>query len=293
MQLAKLGVWALTHGFTAAEAAAFARRLENWGYGTLWLPEAFGRDPMVAAGWILANTQRLQVATGIANVYARDPMACVNAQYGLAELSAGRFLLGLGVSHAPLVEGWRGHTYGKPLQTMRRYLESMAAVEYVGPAPAQRPATVLGALGPKMLALAASAADGAHPYNVTPDYTARARQILGPGKLLCPEQKVILETSPSRAREIARRVIGHSLPLLNYRNSFLRQGFTEADLAGGGSDRLIDALVAWGDESAIRARLQAHRDAGADQVCVQVLPAQEGNLAPADEKILELLAPAA
>lgn len=292
MEIGKLGVWALTNAFNAADAATFAQRVEAWGYGTLWIPEAIGRCPLVGASWLLANTSTLNLATGIANVYARDAYAALNAQYGLAEQSGGRFLLGLGVSHAPLVEGLRGHVLQKPIPTMTAYIEAMAKHAYVSPPPPERPMTVLAALGPKMLGVAATLADGAHPYNVTPDHTAKAREILGPGKLLCPEQMVILETDPARARAIARRTLGHSIHLPNYRNSFLRMGFTEADLDHGGSDRWVDGIVAWGDEDAIMQRVQQHWDAGADHVCVQVL-AQEGmRLTAKDEKILELLAPA-
>jgi probable F420-dependent oxidoreductase len=293
MKIGKLGVWALVPELPAPEAADFARRVEGWGYGALWIPEAFGREPMVGAGWLLANTQSLALATGIANIYARDPLAALNAQYGLAEQSGGRFLLGLGVSHRPLVEGLRGHAYGKPLAAMRAYLEAMARARYQGPAPAERPPTVIAALGPRMLELAAELADGAHPYNVTPEHTARAREILGPGKLLCPEQMVLLETDPAAARAIGRRVLAHSTTLPAYRDNFLRMGFGADDLEGGGSDRLIDAVVAWGDEDAVRARVQAHWDAGADHVCIQCLPRAGMRITRADERIFELLAPAA
>jgi len=293
MKLGNLGVWFLINECTAEEAAALARRVEEWGFTTLWLPEALGREPMVASSWLLANTTKLQVATGIANIYARDELAAVNAQYGLNEQSGGRFLLGLGVSHPPLVEGLRGHTYGKPLPAMRAYLEAMAAATYASPPPPERPLTVLAALGPKMLALAAELADGAHPYNTTPGHTAMAREILGPGKLLCPEQKVVLETDPATARAIGRRVLGHSLGLPNYRNNFLRMGFSDEDLDNAGSDRLIDSVVAWGDEEAIRRRIEEHWAAGADQVCVQVLPKEGMRATEEDLKIFELLAPAA
>lgn len=292
MRLGKLGVWFLINECNAGEAVALARRIEAWGYDTLWLPEPFGRDPMVAASWLLANTQRLQVATGIANVYARDPLAAINSQYALNEQSDGRFLLGLGVSHPMLVEGLRGHAYGKPLATMRGYLEAMARANYASPPPAEKPKTVLAALGPKMLALAAELADGAHPYNVTPDHTAKAREILGPEKLLCPEQMVILETDPGIARSIARRMLGHSTSVPNYRANFLRLGFTAEDLDHGGSDRFIDAIVAWGDEDAIRKRIQEHWDAGADHVCIQTLAREGIRATEADLKIFELLAPA-
>jgi probable F420-dependent oxidoreductase len=288
-----LAIWLLADVLPAAEAAAFAKRTERWGYGSLWIPEALGCDPLVRAGWLLANTSTLNLATGIANIYARDALAAVNAQYGLAEQSGGRFLLGLGVSHSPLVEGVRGHRYEKPIPMMRAYLEAMRGTTYQGPPPAEQPKTVIAALGPKMLELARELADGAHPYNVTPDHTATARKILGPGKLLCPEQKVVLETSASTARAISRRAVVRYLGLPNYRNSFLRMGFTEADLEHEGSDRLIDGLVAWGDEDAIRARIEDHWAAGADQVCVQVLPREGMVLTKADERIFELLAPAA
>jgi probable F420-dependent oxidoreductase len=293
MEIGKLGVFAMTEFMTAQEAAAFAKRVERWGYGALWLPEAIGRNGLVHSAWLLARTERLVVATGIANIYARDPVATAAAQYTLAEQSGNRFLLGLGVSHAPLVEGVRGQTYSdKPVATMRAYLEAMARFSSVAVPPSERPETVLAALGPRMLALAATHADGAHPYNVTPDHTAQARAILGPGKRLCPEQMVLLETDPGRARAAARAALGPYLTLSNYLNNFRRMGFTDEDFAEGGSDRLIDGVIAWGDEAAIRARIQAHWDAGADHVCIQALPTVDAAPGAPDEALLELLAPA-
>jgi probable F420-dependent oxidoreductase len=292
MKLGKLGVWGLFNELTAAEYAALAQRVERWGYGALWLPEALGRDLLVASSWLLANTTKLQVATGIAVTYARDSLAALNAQYGLAEQSGGRFLLGLGVSHGPFVEAVRGHKYEKPVPAMRAYLDGMKQAQYHGAPPPERPATVIAALGPKMLELAASDADGAHTYNVSPDHTARAREILGPGKLLCAEQKVVLETDPAKARAIGRRVLGYSLDLPNYRAHFLRQGFAETDLENGGSDRLVDSIIAWGDEAAIRARIEMHWTAGADHVCIQALPREGMAFTPDCEAVLELLAPA-
>jgi probable F420-dependent oxidoreductase len=292
MDIGKLGAWVLMHEFSAAYSAALARRLEDWGYKTLWIPEAFGRDPLIGSSWLLANTTKLQLATGIANVYARDALAAVNGQYGLAEQSGGRFLLGLGVSHVPLVEGMRGHKYEKPIPTMRAYLEAMKKINYMGPLPPEKPETIIAALGPKMLDLARALADGVHPYNVSPVHTAAAREILGPGKLLCPEQMVILETDPSKAREIARKMLNHSLSLPNYRSNFLRMGFKDDDLDNGGSNRFIDSIVAWGDEDAIRARIQEHWEAGADHVCIQCLSRDGMKLTRDDEKIFELLAPA-
>jgi len=290
MEIGRLGVWSFIDALSAPETAAFARRLEEWGYSALWIPEAVGRNALVSSCWLLANTRRLIVATGIANIYARDPMAMAAAQLSLAEQSGGRFLLGLGVSHAPLVEGVRGHAYSRrPVATMREYLAAMRKLVYAAPQPTEAPKTVLAALGPKMIALGASDADGIHPYNVTPRHTAEARALLGPEKWLCVEQAVILETDPDRARSVARSMLRTYLPLENYRNSWLREGFTEEDLAGEGSDRFIDAVIAWGDEAALRARIQAHWDAGADHVCIQALN-PDGSQLP-DETALARLAP--
>ncbi|MFV8817657.1 TIGR03620 family F420-dependent LLM class oxidoreductase [Haliea sp. E17] len=288
----KLGVWSLANFMTAADSAAFAKRVEAWGYSTLWVPEIMTRDPMVTCSWLLAHTTTLNLATGIASIYARDPFAMQNARYALAEQSAGRFLLGLGVSHSHFVEGAMGQAYARPVPAMRSYLQRMRASQYLGPRPAEEPKTVLGALGPLMLKLAATEADGAHPYNVTPEHTALAREILGPDKLLCPEQMVVLEADPEIARGIARQALAMSFSLPNYQNSYLRQGFSTEDLENGGSDRLVDAIVAWGDEDTIRERIQQHWDAGADHVCIQSLRRDMSRHSPEDEKILELLAPA-
>jgi probable F420-dependent oxidoreductase len=290
MKLGRLGVWAAMDTMTAAEGAAFVKRVESWGYAALWMPESRGRDVMVHSSWLLANTTKLIVAPGIANIYARDAMAMANGQRALAEQSGGRFLLGLGVSHVPSVEGVRGHVYGKPIATMRNYLNAMKAAPYGAPEPAEKPLTVLAALGPRMLALSASDADGAHPYNVTPEHTHEARQIMGPGKLLCPEVWVLLETDAAKARAAGRQALANYLRLDNYLNNWRRLGFGDADFAGGGSDRLIDETVAWGDEDKIRRRLQQHWDAGADHICIQAI-APDGSRKP-DEKALALLAPA-
>lgn len=292
MTLGRLGVWASMDAMTAASAASFARRLESWGYGALWIPESRGRNALVLASWLLANTEALTVATGIANIYARDPQATASAQLALAEQSGGRFLLGLGVSHVPLVENLRGHRYGKPVETMRTYLDAIGRASYAAPPPAEPPRTVIAALRPRMLALAASHTDGAHPYLVTPEHTREARRILGPGKLLCPEQTVLAETDAARARRIARAWLARYLELVNYRENLLRLGFSASDLANGGSDRLVDALVAWGDTPAIRRRLDEHWAAGADHVCVQALNPDEATPAAPDERLLAALAPA-
>ena len=290
MQLGRLGVWNAMDAMSAADGAAFAKRVEAWGYSALWLPESRGRNVLVHSSWLLANTTRLIIAPGIANIYARDPMAMANGQRALAEQSGGRFLLGLGVSHVPSVEGLRGHTYGRPVATMRGYLEAMAAAPYGAPEPPEKPLTVLAALGPRMLALSADMADGSHPYNVPPEHTAEARQIMGPGKLLCPEVWVLLETDAAKARSAARQALANYMRLDNYVNNWRRLGFTDDDFAGGGSPRFIDANVAWGDEGAIRKRIQEHWDAGADHVCIQTIRPDGGRLP--DERLLALLAPA-
>ena len=289
MTLGNLGVWAGTDALSAADAAAFAKRVEAWGYGALWIPEAVGREVFSASAWLLANTGSLIVASGIANIYARDSFSAAAAQKGLNEQSGGRFLLGLGVSHIPLVEGVRQHQYGKPVATMRSYLQAMGKSPYQSVPPAATPKTVLAALGPKMLELSAELADGAHPYNVTPEHTRQARAFLGAGKLLCVEQGAILETNPAQARATARRFLSIYISLPNYVNNWRRMGFGDDDFAGGGSDRLVDAVIVWGDEKAIRARIEEHWQAGADHVCIQAI----GQTALPDEHLLGLLAPTA
>ena len=291
MQLGRLGVWSSMDGMTAAAAADFAKRLEGCGYGALWVPESRGRNVLVISSWLLANTKTLTVATGIANIYARDPQSTASGQLALAEQSGGRFLLGLGVSHVPLVEGLRGHRYGKPVETMRDYVEAMRRASYAAPRPAETPKTVIAALGPGMLALAGSHTDGAHPYLVSPAHTKEARHLLGPDKLLCPEQTVLAETDPARARRIGRAWLGRYLEMTNYRNNLLRLGFGTPDFAGGGSDRLVDAMIAWGDAAGIRRRIDEHWAAGADHVCIQALNPDEATPALPDERLLAALAP--
>jgi len=291
MKLGKLGVWTPLDSMTAARSLEIARRVEARGYAALWIPESRGRNVLVHSAWLLAGTQKLIVAPGIANIYARDAMAMANAQRGLNEQSGGRFLLGLGVSHVPTVNTLRGHVYGKPVATMRAYLEAMRAAPYLAPPPPEPPLTILAALGPRMLALSAEHADGAHPYNVPPEHTAAARRILGPDKLLCPEQMVVLENDPAQARRIGRIVLERYMKLDNYVNNWRRLGFTDDDFAGGGSDRFVDANVGWGDETAIRARVQQHWDAGADHVCIQPIRL-DGTQPVLDERVVDLLAPA-
>jgi len=272
MHLGRVGLWTFQLDLQPAPAAQeAAAELESLGYGALWLPEAVGRDPLVNSMLLLSATQELTVATGIASVWARDAQAMASGQLTVAEAFPGRFLLGLGVSHQPMVDFVRGHHYDKPLSKMRAYLEAMDKVIYVAPRPEEEPRRVLAALGPKMLELAAATSLGAHPYFVPVEHTAFAREVLGEGPMLCPEQAVVLDTDPDQARAAARQHMATYLGLPNYTNNLRRLGWGDDDLGDGGSDALVDAIVAWGDEDAIVARVQAHLDAGADHVCVQVL----------------------
>jgi len=287
--IGRLGVWTFLDTLPAEEAARAARRIEELGYSMLWFPEAVGRDPFALIGWLGSQTGRLVFATGIANVYARDPMTMNALRLTLAELSGDRFVLGLGVSHAHLVTGVRGHEYGKPVSTMRSYLDGMDKALFMAPRGETPPPIVLAALRPKMLGLAATRASGAHPYFVPPEHTARARELLGAGAWLAPEQMVLRESDPGKARALARAHMKMYLGLPNYQNNLRWLGFGEDDLAGGGSDRLVDAIVAWGDEPRIQDRIRAHLDAGADHVCIQPLR-PDGKPGP-DLPTLEALAP--
>src|SRR5258705_10529795 len=273
-QLGSVGIWTSQLDYQPArQAQEAAAELEQLGFGAIWLPESDGREALTHAGLLLARTSRIVVATGIANIYARDAMAMAAAQKTLAEAYPGRFLLGLGVSHAPLVEGFRGHRYEKPVPTMRAYLDAMDRAPYHAVPPATEPLRVLAALGPKLLKLAAERAAGAHPYFVTPEHTARAREILGANRLLAVEQAVVLETDSIKAREIARAYMAMYLDLANYVTNLRALGFTDEEFASGGSNLLVDALFVWGDISAIIARVRAHQSAGADHVCLQALTA--------------------
>jgi len=273
LPIGRVGIWTGQLDFwPAVDVRAAAAEVESLGYGALWTGEAVGREVLTAASLLLAATDRLVVATGIANVWARDALAMAAGQQSLAEAYPDRFLLGVGVSHAPLL-AVREHGYDKPLAFMRSYLEAMerARVAYRAVPPVGAAPTVLAALGPKMLELAAEHADGAHTYFVPPEHTAAARERLGRDRLLAPEQVAVLETDPGVAREIARRHTSSYLRLTNYRNNLTRLGFGDGDFTGGGTDQLVDTIVVWGDEDAVRKRVRAHLDAGADHVAVQVL----------------------
>ena len=290
MDLSTPGVWFFTDRLPAKAAAETAKRIEDLGYSALWIPETLGRNPFAHAAWLLANTECLVVATGIANIYHREPGVTAQGQKTLAEQSDNRFLLGLGVSHKPLVEGLRGLTYGKPVATMRDYLAKMAASPYSAIEPSERPPLVIAALGPKMLELSRDETDGAHPYFTSPDHTRMAREILGPDKWLCVEQKVVMETDPAKARSLARATAKTYQALPNYRNNWLRMGLAQDDIDGEGSDAFIDATFAWGDAAAIKARIAEHYDAGASHVCIQPVN-RDGNFGAVDWETLEALKP--
>src|SRR6266540_5195112 len=280
MHLGKLGIWTYQLSYQpATKVRELVAELEELGYGTLWIGEAVYREPLTHAGFLLSSTERMVIATGIANIWARDPFTMTSAQLTLAEAYPDRFLLGLGVSHARLVEGVRGHAYRHPLAKMRAYLDAMdeaaAAYRAVKPAP---PPRVLAALGPKMLDLSAERADGAHTYLVTPEHTAKARAQLGPTPWLVAEQAVVLERDPAAARAVGRRHIARYLDLPSYTNNLRRLGFNREDIANRGSDRLVDGLVAWGSLDAVATRINDHLAAGADQVCVQVFDADPHGL---------------
>jgi probable F420-dependent oxidoreductase len=289
MDLGTLGVFCFTDALTPAQLTELAQHTERLGYSALWYPEVLGYESFALGSFLLTQTTRLVIASGIANIYARDPTAAKQGQHTPAKLSGGRFLLGLGVSHVPLVEEARGHQYRTPVTTMRAYLDTMDKAVAFAPPLEEAPPTVLAALGPRMTALAATRTAGAFPYNVTPAHTARARAVLGPDKWLCVEQKVLRVTTPTTARAVARQAMAFYLPLTNYRQNWLRLGFGEEDLANGGSDRFLDAMVAWGDESAIRQRIQAHFEAGASHVCIQ--PLHPEGLPLPDLEALAALAP--
>lgn len=256
-------------------------RLDAMGWGALWRPEATGRDPLVSAAVYLEACDRMAVATGIAQTYARHPLTMSAGVKTLDEAYPGRFLLGLGVSHAPMIETVRGLDYSTPLADMSRYLDDMDAAPYTALAASDRPHRILAALGPRMLALSADKADGAHPYFTTPDHTATSRDIIGPDAFLAPEQMCVVETDPGRARSIARDNMARYLQLPNYTNNLMRLGFEEAEIADV-SDRLVDAIVVWGDIDVIVARVTEHLDAGADHVCIQALTDDPAQLPFAD-----------
>jgi probable F420-dependent oxidoreductase len=266
MELGRLGVWYSSdkHANVAA-ISAFVKTVEKLGYGTLWYPESRGYESFSVGGYMLSQTKTLKLGSSIASIYARDAFTSRRGMISLNQLYGDRFILGLGVSHVPMVEGVRGHVYEKPVPAMRAYLSGIIK----GEAGAADFPICIAALGPLMLKLAGQMTRGAVPYNTTPEHTAEAAKILGPGKWLAIEQKVTIETDPAKARALGREELSRYLVLDNYRNAWLGMGFTEADLANGGSDRFIDAMVLWGSVDQVKAGLRAHFTAGATHVAIQ------------------------
>jgi probable F420-dependent oxidoreductase len=280
-RLGTVGVWTFeAERMPAVAERDYARAVESLGFKTLWLPESLGsKEAFAHASVVLAATKTLIVATGIANIWARDAVAMANGARTLVDAYPNRFLLGLGVSHAPTVKT-RGQSYSRPLEYMRRYLDAMDAAPYVGPK-VDVP-RVLAALGPHMLRLSAERSLGAHPYFVPVEHTAIARKELGPDPLLAVEQAAVLSEDQAAARATARRHMKRYLDLDNYTNNLRRLGWGDSDLADGGSDKLVDAIVAWGGTGAIKSRIDEHRKRGADHVCLQVVRADPASPPTAD-----------
>ena len=283
MPLGHLGVWYPIDRLDGPQLRAFLQTVEGAGYSALWYPESLGYESLSLAGFLLQNSRRLMIGSSIANIYARDAFTARRGLATLNRLYDGRFILGLGVSHIPMVEGVRGHRYDKPIPAMRAYLDGIMKDQ---PGSETWP-IVVAALGPKMLELSGARTMGAVPYNVTPEHTAQAAKILGPSKILAVEQKVTLETDPAKARALGRKELERYMVLPNYRNNWLREGFTEAELTGGGSDRFIDAMVLWGDADTVKAGLRKHIAAGATHVCLQPVHA-DGDVAHRDRIITTL-----
>ena len=280
--LGRVGLWTFFLDLQPADRVRdLVPEIEAMGWGCVWVPEAVNRDAMVNSALLLSASTTLNIGTGIASIWGRDPMTTAASLKSLSEAWPGRFVLGLGVSHQPMVDHIRGQDYTKPFTKMRDYLAAMDAALYMSPAP-ETTHVVLAALGPKMLALSATAADGAHPYFVPVEHTAVAREHLGPDALLAPEQAAVLSTDADEARRVARGHMATYLNLPNYTNNLRRFGWGDEDLADGGSDRLVDAIVAWGDEQAILDRVAAHHERGADHVALQVLPL-DGASVPMDD----------
>lgn len=274
MDIGRIGIWTFTLDLVpSGQAVEHVDELDELGFGAVWVPEAVGREAFTSAALLLRGGTDIVVATGIASIWGRDAMAAGAAHRTLTEAYPERFLLGLGVSHQVMVEGIRKHDYTRPYSAMRDYLDGMDQTLFFAAEPTTPPRRVLAALGPKMLELARDRADGAHPYFVPPEHTVVAREALGDGPLLAVEQAVVFETDPDKARAIARTHTATYTGLPNYANNLRRLDptLTEDDFADAGSDRLVDTIVAWGDDDAVAARIQAHLDAGADHVCVQVV----------------------
>ncbi len=278
MKLGRVGLWSADFDLQPMKKAQEAiAQVEEMGFGTVWVPEAVLREPFASTSLLLSATKNMVLATGIASLHARTAQTMQAGWKTVTEAFPDRFLLGIGVSHAPMVDGVHKGNYDKPYSTMVSYLDAMDSGIFFSPAPSTAPQRVLAALGPKMLKLAAERGLGAHPYFVPVEHTAFARKTMGAGAVLAPEQAVVFETDPDKARAIARTHMNTYTRLPNYVNNLLRFGFT-ADEIVKQEDRVVDAIVAWGSTENIVARIKSHFDAGADHVCVQVLTANTGTL---------------
>src|ERR1700687_5387303 len=290
MDMGKVGIWFFLDAMPAPDSAAFAKQVEKNGYKVLWIPEAVGREPFAHAAYLLSHTERLSIATGIANIWARDAITMAAASKTVAELSGGRFLLCIGVSHKPLVSNLRGHNYDKPYSFMKEYLPKMKGALYLAPAPKEPVPVVLAALHQKMLALSSSEANGTHTYFVPPEHTAKARAQIGPNAMLCAAQAVILETDAAKARKAAREYMKTYVPRLpNYTNNLKALGWADSEFENGCSDRLVDAIVAWGNEDKIRERIDAQQKGGATHV--SNLPIRADNALLPCTRAIEAFAP--
>jgi probable F420-dependent oxidoreductase len=276
-----------TDGMPVAELDAFARRIEEMRYDSIWATEFTGRDPYTTTAHLLARTSTITIATGIANVYSHDAVVAAQNRQTLAELSGGRFVLGLGVSHPPMAQ-MHGLPWVAPYTKMRDYLDTMEGTEVASPAPAEPAPIWIAANGPKLLSLAGERLDGANTYQLPPAHTRMARELIGPEKRLNVVLPCCLCEDPDRARALARQVLAIYMPLPAYQKEWANWGFEEADWRDGGSDRLIDMIVAWGDESAIRERIREYEEAGASHIAVSPYNANGPGM---DWELLEALAP--
>ncbi len=286
----KRGILLATEGFGSAPLIEFAGTLERYGFESLWLPELFGREPFATAGYLLGRTERISIGTAIANVYVRDAHATAQARQSLAELSGGRFMLGLGVSNAALNES-RGHAWEAPLAKMTGYLDAMDAITVAAPRPADPCRTYIAAHGPQLQRLAAQRTNGIITYLMTPEHARRSRERIGAGADLNIVAMFLAEADPEVARRKARAGIKVYVGLDYYHREWRKLGFTHADFANGGSDRLVDTLVAWGDAQTLRNRAAAFERAGATRLLV--LPLGLQTKTGVDLRVLDALAPTA
>jgi probable F420-dependent oxidoreductase len=288
MNISGLGVFAFLDSMAGDRSAEFALGVERLGYSALWIVEGSGRNSLAHAAWLLAKTETLVVGTGVASIWARAASTMAAGARTAAELSRDRFILGIGTNNH-VSAAMRGLTYDRPVTAMREFLHGMKSAAYNAPAPAAEVPVLLAANNPRMLTLAGTDANGTLTYFITPEHTARAREIVGSKRWVCAEQAVMLERNPAKARAAARAYMKLYLKIPAYLKNLCTLGFDETDFAAGGSNRLVDAIVAWGDEAAVRDRIEAHYEAGATHVCVLPL-SSDGGLTP-DLRALEALAP--